>query len=653
MTELAWSNLWSYSGQIALLVGVVGLAPFVFKMHDPRARLVYWQIALVACLLLPLIQPWQRGIVVVSGEMGSGVAMSVPAPVNPPPPPFPTRPLILAVLIAGMGIRAGWLILGLYRLRRLRLVSVLLDPVPESVRAVQFRLRNWTQLRVCPELTGPVTFGLNKAVVLLPRGFQELEPKMQALVVWHELVHVGRRDWPQTVFEECVSTVFWFHPALWWLLAQIQLSREQTVDRAVIRCTQARDRYVDALLAVSGVRERLNLAPAPSFLKKHHLAARVASIVKEVEMSKRRWWLSLAAGVGALAVGGWLVVGSLPLKATPRLVADSEGVKVMSGEANLIHRARIEYSQAAREKGIQGTVVLNVLVGNDGTVNDATIISGPSELRRTALQSVLQWHYARGMEGKKVEVSIQFQLSQPPPPSVPGPGKSEAVPAPPPPPTAPSKGELPPHPPAAPDSAIGTPRTVSHIVVEGLTDSARDALLSKLPIHAGSLATFGEMDRLLQVVREFDEHLRIALFPPGGQNVMVVRIYLPGPGRGELSAAEIPPMTTARPEEGLPPAAPGVQRIRVGGIVQAHNIIQEVPPEYPPLAKQARIQGTVVLGVLIDRNGKVVNIQVVSGHPLLVQSATDAVKQWEYRPTLLNGTPVEVVTTVDVNFSLP
>ena len=134
---------------------------------------------------------------------------------------------------------------------------------------------------------------------------------------------------------------------------------------------------------------------------------------------------------------------------------------------------------------------------------------------------------------------------------------------------------------------------------------------------------------------------------------MVVRIYLPGPGRGDLSPGEIPPMTTVRPEEGFPPAAPGVQRIRVGGTVQSRNLVREVPPEYPPLAKQARIQGTVVLGVLIDRNGKVVNIQVVSGHPLLVQSATDAVKQWEYRPTLLNGAPVEVVTTVDVNFRLP
>ena len=183
--------------------------------------------------------------------------------------------------------------------------------------------------------------------------------------------------------------------------------------------------------------------------------------------------------------------------------------------------------------------------------------------------------------------------------------------------------------------------------------AAPGELLSKLPIHEAGLATPQAMERLVQVVRDFDEHLRIALVPPDGQSLVVVRIYLPGQAGGELLPDQMPPTTRVRPEEGLRPAVPGVQRIRVGGNVQARNLIREVTPEYPPLAKQARIQGTVVLGVLIDADGKVVDIRVMSGHPLLVQSATDAVKQWEYRPTLLNGTPVEVVTTVEVNFSLP
>jgi TonB family protein len=100
------------------------------------------------------------------------------------------------------------------------------------------------------------------------------------------------------------------------------------------------------------------------------------------------------------------------------------------------------------------------------------------------------------------------------------------------------------------------------------------------------------------------------------------------------------------------PSSSGVQRIRVGGNVQKCNLITKVEPVYPALAKQARIQGTVRFQMIIGADGRVQNLQLVSGHPLLVQAAQDAVQQWVYRPTLLDGQRVEVVTTVDVNFVL-
>jgi protein TonB len=73
---------------------------------------------------------------------------------------------------------------------------------------------------------------------------------------------------------------------------------------------------------------------------------------------------------------------------------------------------------------------------------------------------------------------------------------------------------------------------------------------------------------------------------------------------------------------------------------------------YPPLARQTRISGTVRLHAIISKGGAVQQLEVISGHPLLVQSALDAVRQWRYRPTTLNGEPVEVDTTIDVIFSL-
>jgi TonB family protein len=94
------------------------------------------------------------------------------------------------------------------------------------------------------------------------------------------------------------------------------------------------------------------------------------------------------------------------------------------------------------------------------------------------------------------------------------------------------------------------------------------------------------------------------------------------------------------------------QYIRVGGNVQNSNLLTKVEPVYPPLARQARIQGTVRFDSTIAADGHIQNLQLVSGHPLLVGAATQAVQQWVYKPTLLNGNPVAVVTTLDINFTL-
>src|SRR6266699_3306694 len=84
----------------------------------------------------------------------------------------------------------------------------------------------------------------------------------------------------------------------------------------------------------------------------------------------------------------------------------------------------------------------------------------------------------------------------------------------------------------------------------------------------------------------------------------------------------------------------------------AARLLAQPQPVYPPLARQARIQGNVVLHAIIDKDGRVGELQVISGHPLLVQSALDAVKNWRYQPTQLNGEPVEVDTTITVSFVL-
>ena len=81
-------------------------------------------------------------------------------------------------------------------------------------------------------------------------------------------------------------------------------------------------------------------------------------------------------------------------------------------------------------------------------------------------------------------------------------------------------------------------------------------------------------------------------------------------------------------------------------------IVSKVPPVYPALAKQGAVSGVVKLSAVLAKDGTVQELHVLSGPPLLIQAAMDAVKQWVYRPTLLNGSPVEVETTIDINFTL-
>ena len=86
--------------------------------------------------------------------------------------------------------------------------------------------------------------------------------------------------------------------------------------------------------------------------------------------------------------------------------------------------------------------------------------------------------------------------------------------------------------------------------------------------------------------------------------------------------------------------------------MQPANLINQPKPIYPPLAKAARVQGTVKFQARSRKDGTIQNLQLLSGPPLLVQAAMQAVQQWQYKPTLLNGEPVEVITTIDVNFTL-
>jgi|HubBroStandDraft_6_1064221.scaffolds.fasta_scaffold13693_5 protein TonB len=121
---------------------------------------------------------------------------------------------------------------------------------------------------------------------------------------------------------------------------------------------------------------------------------------------------------------------------------------------------------------------------------------------------------------------------------------------------------------------------------------------------------------------------------------------VPGGAMGGVLGSVMSSVPTAVPKVATP------TRVRVSQGVSQGLLVHKVTPQYPPLAKQARIQGVVVLQALIGKDGSITGLHVVSGHPMLTNAALEAVKEWKYKPYYLNGEPVEVETTINVNFSL-
>jgi len=343
-------------------------------------------------------------------------------------------------------------------------------------------------------------------------------------------------------------------------------------------------------------------------------------------MSKARLVSTFATSAAMLAGVCWIVTGALPLAAAPQNVDDAPGVSVGATEAPWIHRAPVQYPAAAIAKGVQGNVTVQAKLGPDGSVVDAAVVSGPEELRKAALESVLEWHFDHSAAGSTQQVLIDFTL--------PAEGarttgavlrsrienmraeleaKSAAI-----------NGQR------AGMSANQEPKTIKSIEISGLSEEARGELLTQLPVHEGDTLSFGDFAKLTSAVRSFDSHLGISIANlPSGFNIRIrPQAFTPAAGSA-------------------PPSS-----IRVGGNVQQANLITKITPVYPPEAKAARVQGTVRFEATIGPDGHVQNLQVISGPPLLVNSALEAVKQWVYKPTLLNGQPVTVVTVIDVNYTL-
>jgi TonB family protein len=405
-----------FSAQLLVIIGVATVAEALGRVTDARLRLTYWRGVALACLALPM------SAIVDPQPLGSGVTFLAPSLEGAESIPIPAvlaaaERVVWWLLCAGALTRFGWLCAGAVRLRQLRQDSraAVLTPDVEVIRS---ELAPRAEFRVSCEIAQPAGFGLRHPVVLLPERFFAMDPQAQRTVACHELLHVARRDWPWIVVEEVVRALFWFHPAVWWLVERIQESREQLVDRLVIARIPSKRAYMTALLAFAdGDRRSATLATA--FLRRRHLRSRLRKLGKESVMSRRRlvWTAVVMVCVLAGSVAGTAI--ALPIgwpigkaAAHPQEVVDGKDPGVTLPK--VISEVKPRYTPEAMQARIQGTLMMTAVVRIDGTPGDITITKSLDTaygLDKQAVDALSQWRFESGRkDGKPVPVRVTIEM---------------------------------------------------------------------------------------------------------------------------------------------------------------------------------------------------------------------------------------------------
>jgi len=376
----------------------------------------------------------------------------------------------------------------------------------------------------------------------------------------------------------------------------------------------------------------------------------------------------------ALTVLGILIAcASLaaPQEAAPERVRVSDDV--MRGV--LVKKVAPVYPPLARQARIQGIVILKVLINKSGDVFDVQLVSGHPMLSPAAMEAVKQWKYQPYLlngEAVEVETNVQviFKIAGDVPGGAPG-----------------TAGSLPADNPQS-ETNSGSPHHVR--VSEGVMRSLRTENVTPtypplaLQAKVEGLVTFtvqispsGQVESIslmsghpmlapaaIEAVKqwkykpyllngepvEVETTVRLLFTVSRDQGYLVGDAPLDALPQGGIIGGVIGTQVTTPPPGTPAPAMP--HRIRVSSGVAAGLLKAKVNPVYPPEARDQHIQGVVVLAVKIDNEGNVYDVELISGHPLLAEAAIDAVRQWKYKPYLLNGEPVEVETQVQVNFTL-
>jgi protein TonB len=687
MTPDLLRNLAAFALQAALITTAAGLLLQVLRIASAGTRYACWRVVLAACLIMPMLlqRPATPSASTppLDGVMTQNVSVVdlADAPVIAEATSgreVPWTGIAAAVLLAGALLRTCWLLAGLVRLRVYRRRGTLVDDA--EFAAIQETLGTRAILRSVTGLTQPATFGLRHPVVLLPDTLSDSPPAFRRAVVTHELFHVLRRDWFWVLTEEIVCSALWFHPAILWLTSRIQLAREELVDELTVLATGDRKAYIEALLTFA---DAGRVRPAPAFARRRHLFTRIVRLSKEGVMSSPRVVISaavvIAAVLGTSLYASYafpIVSAAVPLPAassladdapavrsdasrqvepvisTPRtsvqgprsggaprpgpapVAAPPAGTKPITPENPIPRRLSSvapQYPSQLNGSGIRGMLMLRVTLDASGTISDVQQVTaetggGASAVPAffaSAAAAVRQWRYQSPAD-PPIAFFVRVNFEE---------GRDA---------TATQTDGAP---------AAFVARTVTFnpnptLLPEQVREGETRLALLRLQRDV-AIAQSGPQDqRVLEISRSIQalereiERARELLAP-----------------RPEVSAAATATAalsgTTGASEKSSLLSPSGATPVRVGGNVRPPQKTKHVDPIYPEIAKSAHVQGVVILEALIDEQGRVADARILRSIPLLDQAAMDAVREWEFTPTLLNGVPVPIVMTVTVQFTLP
>ena len=279
-------------------------------------------------------------------------------------------------------------------------------PAGESVQAVVERLLRAMSVgrrvrTLISEMSdSPSVVGWMRPVILLPSAtLMGLTPLQLEAILAHEIGHIKRYDYLVNMLQMFVETLLFYHPAVWWTSKRIRIERELCCDDLAVSFSGNAMRYARALTTLEKLRLR-----APSVAMASTGGPLLFRIQRLVGVSSKDYGPSRLPAV--LAIGLGVLCFGLNVKWIQG--QDAPGVAVDLGSSSIIHRTPVRYPEAAKKQGITGMVQLEVTLDSTGNVADARVLTGPAELRKAALESVLNWHFTSEAARAARLITISF-----------------------------------------------------------------------------------------------------------------------------------------------------------------------------------------------------------------------------------------------------